>query len=95
MRLLLIVISAAAVGSCSPSSVLRDDFKMDRVERVTDKTSRPARCAHLRRTYTDDNWDPVTETYPENKEWNMTRFLLVGSALVLLAAGSAGVVCER
>lgn len=70
MRLLLIVISAAAVGSCSPSSVLRDDFKMDRVDRVSDSRSRPARCAHLRRTYTDDQWNAETETYPTNEEWN-------------------------
>lgn len=68
MRLLLIIISAAAVGSCSPSSVLRDDFKMDRVSQ--ERHDLPRRCAHLRRTYTDDEWDPVTETYPENKEWN-------------------------
>lgn len=68
LRGLLIIVSAAAVGSCSPSSVLRDDFKMDRVDEVV--VSRPASCAHLRRTYTDDEWDPVTETYPENVAWN-------------------------
>ena len=70
MRLLLILIVTTAVGSCSPSLVLENDLVLDRVERTSDKKSRPALCAHLRRNYTEEDWDPVTETYPTNEAWN-------------------------
>lgn len=31
--------------------------------------SRPQRCAKYLVEYTEDQWDPVTETYPDNPEW--------------------------
>ena len=29
----------------------------------------PLKCAEYKRTYTDDEWDEVTDTYPPNHEW--------------------------
>lgn len=29
----------------------------------------PVKCAKYRRTYREDEWNPVTETYPINHEW--------------------------
>lgn len=69
-RLLILIVVTTAAGSCSPSVVLENEFKMDRVGRVSEKKSRPRACEHLKRDYTEDEWDPVTETYPENVAWN-------------------------
>lgn len=68
MRLLALIFLTTAVGSCSPSVVLKSELDLDRVKGRP--VERPGRCAHLRRTYTEDEWDPVREEYPENVEWN-------------------------
>lgn len=31
--------------------------------------SRPQKCAKYHIEYTEDQWDPITETYPDNPEW--------------------------
>lgn len=66
----LLIISTLATGSCSSPFVADDVLEMDRVDEVSHSVSRPRACEHLRREYTEDEWDPVTETYPENVAWN-------------------------
>jgi hypothetical protein len=65
----LLIISTLATGSCSSPFVV-NEMEMDRVDEVSHSVSRPRACEHLRREYTEDEWDPVTETYPENVAWN-------------------------
>ena len=65
LRGIVIILVAASLTTCTR---VVGDVSAEPIEES--KMDRPSTCERFRREYRDDEWDEVTETFPENIAWN-------------------------
>lgn len=66
MEIKQIILIGLLLNSCAPPT---SEGPVPILELELDQRSLPQRCEQYVREYSDDEWDPLTETYPTNVAW--------------------------